>query len=88
MLLRQQEESRLNEDMKRSYREKLKELEDTADYLNHSYNKKKDMDTVEKEQAVREAMRSQIAAPEGQPQKGQHVVSAHVPPPSSASMAS
>ncbi len=59
MLLRQQEESRLNEDMKRSYREKLKELEDTADYLNHSYNKKKDMDTVEKEQAVREAMRSQ-----------------------------
>lgn len=59
MLLRQQEESRLNEDMKKSYREKLKELEDTADYLNHSYNKKKDMDTVEKEQAVREAMRSQ-----------------------------
>ena len=31
---------------------------------------------------------NQPPAPEGQPQKGQHVVSAHVPPPSSASMAS
>lgn len=59
MLHHQQEESRLNEDMKRSYREKLKELEDTADALNHTYHTKKDMETVEQEQDVRDAMRRQ-----------------------------
>ena len=36
----------------------------------------------------RRAKERKEPAPEGQPQKGQHIVSAHVPPPSSASMAS
>lgn len=60
MMLRRQEEEEYYEKMKNGYLEELKEIDEKINALNSSWNAKKDMDeTVEKQQEVLRAMRSQ-----------------------------
>lgn len=60
MMLRQQEEDDYYESMKNRYLEELKEIDDKISGLNSSWSPQKEMDeTVEKQQEVLRAMRSQ-----------------------------
>lgn len=59
-MLRQQEEENYYESMKNKYLEELKEIDDKISGLNSSWSPKKEMDeTIEKQQEVLRAMRSQ-----------------------------